>query len=1308
VGANLELSLASGNKLVVAGWFNGQRVELVRFADGTEWDVATIETLAYADLPHVGTVLADTLFGTNDADTLEGLEGNDRLEGRGGDDVLLGGAGNDMLLGSGGDDVYQYLPGGGFDSLFEEQEGFDVLEFGPGIAPADVTISRSGDAVFLSVLGGTGQVVLSSWANAFTSAFRVEEVRFADGTVWDERFLFDAARPSAGADFIRLDGSGDSISALDGNDVVLGGAGDDELYGLFGDDTLSGEGGDDWLSGGPGRDLLQGGPGDDRFAFEPGDGTDWITDSGGADEVVFGPDITPIFTRDLANLFVSSGADRLTLVDWFSRADSRIESFRFDDGMVLTEGDVRSLIRPVSPTSLNDTIFGSDTGETLLGSLGEDALYGEGGNDTLDGQAGSDYMLGGEGDDTYHVDIRLDRVTEDPGQGTDTVLAAISYVLPANVENLTLTGAAALNGTGNALDNIIIGNAAANLLDGGIGNDSLRGGAGNDTYLIRRGDGSDEILDLDLTAGNFDAVRFGAEVAPAQVRVSRIGDDIELRIAGGGDVRLRNWFDPGQRIESVQFADGTVWDEPTIELLSALPPNRPPELSAPLPDLSTLEDSPVEFAVPAGTFIDPDAGDTLGYAATLVDGSPLPAWLFFDTAAAEFSGTPGNEDVGTLDILLTAADAWGEAASGTFTIEVQNVNDAPVAQDDAGQALEDAGAVTLTASDLLANDTDIDAADTKVIVAVSASAAGAQVSLVDGNVVYEVGSLFQTLGNDASTTDAFAYMMADVAGATSSAVVTMTITGANDAPVLSGALADQTGREGEILAFALPPNSFTDVDADDTLVLTSALEGGAELPAWLVFDAAQGAFGGAPGAGDAGIYRVEVTATDASGGSAAGVFELAVARAGGEGETIIGTPQDDVLTGTAFDDFLDGRGASDRLVAGAGSDTLAYSADSRWSGHFRARHSGSPGSSGTGQTESIAGKNRSHDIFDGGDGFDVLLGTEGHDALFLEDRFSPPDDHDGPRLAGIEYIALGRGNDLVDLTSQRFGYASVALDGGDGNDVLWASAGNDVLMGGRGNDRLSGGAGEDVYVHGMQDGHDTIDEAGVSGQLDVLRFGEGITREMVRVRRHQRDLVLDVAGPHGSVTIKGWFDSSARRVEAVQFADGSAWSEDDLRELARRNDGISDPIDQHHGGDRQDRDEPGRHGSWRAEERPADRSDGELGEHLAEWLSQRLAQLPHFDFDALVRGEEQGPAPEDSRFGIAEQWRTVALYTRGLAGGDAEDDDGASASPARGFALPRLLGSAGTAFGFDGSVGTARGIDELKSFEGLVEGFRRL
>ncbi len=90
-------------------------------------------------------------------------------------------------------------------------------------------------------------------------------------------------------------------------------------------------------------------------------------------------------------------------------------------------------------------------------------------------------MTGGTGNDTYIVDNIGDVVVETPGDKADTVLASVSYTMSASIEQMTLTGTAAINGTGNTLANTITGNAGANKIDGASGNDILSGGDGNDS-----------------------------------------------------------------------------------------------------------------------------------------------------------------------------------------------------------------------------------------------------------------------------------------------------------------------------------------------------------------------------------------------------------------------------------------------------------------------------------------------------------------------------------------------------------------------------------------------------------------------------------------------------------------------------------------------------------------------------------------------------------------------------------------------------------------------------------------------------------
>src|SRR6185436_6049056 len=96
---------------------------------------------------------------------------------------------------------------------------------------------------------------------------------------------------------------------------------------------------------------------------------------------------------------------------------------------------------------------------------------------------GADTMIGGLGSDNYVVDNAGDVVTE-AGAGTDAVQSSVTFTLGANVENLTLTGVAAIGGTDNSLSNILTGNGASNTLDGSTGADTMIGGLGSDNDVV--------------------------------------------------------------------------------------------------------------------------------------------------------------------------------------------------------------------------------------------------------------------------------------------------------------------------------------------------------------------------------------------------------------------------------------------------------------------------------------------------------------------------------------------------------------------------------------------------------------------------------------------------------------------------------------------------------------------------------------------------------------------------------------------------------------------------------------------------------
>ena len=195
----------------------------------------------------------------------------------------------------------------------------------------------------------------------------------------------------------------------------------------------------------------------------------------------------------------------------------------------------------IDATNGAETINGGEGNDTLIGRGGDDLLDGGAGNDRLNGQAGIDTMRGGEGDDIYFVNHVLDRVEENPGDGHDRVITRVSLDLGVNgqqVEFLRLFGDAEIDGTGNALANLVLGNDRNNTLDGGAGDDTLRGGLGDDIYVV------DSVNDIarELDGQGMDpvlsAVSFNLATNGRFVEALHLIGDADLEGIGSGDDNL--------------------------------------------------------------------------------------------------------------------------------------------------------------------------------------------------------------------------------------------------------------------------------------------------------------------------------------------------------------------------------------------------------------------------------------------------------------------------------------------------------------------------------------------------------------------------------------------------------------------------------------------------------------------------------------------------------------------------------------------------------------------------------------------------
>ncbi|MBD2270171.1 M10 family metallopeptidase C-terminal domain-containing protein [Anabaena sp. FACHB-1391] len=323
--------------------------------------------------------------------------------------------------------------------------------------------------------------------------------------------------------------SNNTLNGTNGDDTINGLLGNDTLNGLLGNDSLNGGGGNDSLNGGAGSDTLDGGAGTDILVGGAGDDI-YVVDST-TDTIRENPDEGIDTVRSGVTYTTPANVENLTLT-----------------GTTAISG---------TGNALDNFLTGNSANNTLNGGLG---------NDTLNGGAGRDTLVGGLGDDIYVVDSTTDTITELANGGIDTIESSATFTIAiaalAQIENLTLTGTAAANGTGNTRDNVITGNGANNTLnggagndtlDGGLGNDTLNGGIGNDTYIFTIDDiglGRDTITDgsgVDTIsfAGTSANIRlnlgtsFGQTVdANTNTKVVLNADTIENAIGGDGNDRL--------------------------------------------------------------------------------------------------------------------------------------------------------------------------------------------------------------------------------------------------------------------------------------------------------------------------------------------------------------------------------------------------------------------------------------------------------------------------------------------------------------------------------------------------------------------------------------------------------------------------------------------------------------------------------------------------------------------------------------------------------------------------------------------------
>jgi Ca2+-binding RTX toxin-like protein len=563
-------------------------------------------TLAGAAISGLGNLIANIIIGTTAGNMLSGLAGHDSLSGNNGNDTLDGGADNDTLYGGAGNDNYT---GGAGNDLYKVAAGDAIAGADPGTDTVEslITFTLGNEQENLTLAGtaainGTGNEgdnVLTGNAaanildgeggdddligGAGNDTYVVDSL--ADKATEEDKGgtdLVKSAQTFTLGDFIeKLELTGDSYIDGTGNglaNTITGNKGDNKLLGLGANDTLSGGDGGDTLDGGAGKDAMNGGAGNDTYMVDVlGEVATESSATGGTDTVK--STVSYTLGANVENLVLLAGAasgtgnsldntitgnDGANTINGGAGEDELVGLLGNDTYIVDKLGDVIedtggidtvqssigfSLAGVVAIENLTLTGSaaisgtGNSSDNVIVGNSAANTLTGDAGSDTLKGGAGADSLIGGMGNDTYVVDTSGDKVDESGGNvaDVDTVQSSLSFNLNANgttvkgeIENLTLTGTAAISGTGNGLDNDILGNIAANALIGNSGDDTLTGGSGNDTLTggagvdqLAGGAGNDTYVIEDVLDQVIESLTDGIDTVLSNLDSYTLDDNIE-------------------------------------------------------------------------------------------------------------------------------------------------------------------------------------------------------------------------------------------------------------------------------------------------------------------------------------------------------------------------------------------------------------------------------------------------------------------------------------------------------------------------------------------------------------------------------------------------------------------------------------------------------------------------------------------------------------------------------------------------------------------------------------------------------------
>ena len=1078
----------------------------------------------------------DTIHAGEGNDTINARLGNNLVYGEAGDDNIIasyqndtiyGGTDNDLLSGSGGNDLYVFNRGDGQDNINDSYSstnaGNDTISF-QGVSVNDVYFLNNGIDITVGVNNSSDRVKL---LNQNDSNQRIENFIFSDATLTYSNILTRLAIGGTEGNDSNLLGtnSSDKIFGLGGNDTITALDGNDSIYGGEGNDSILGGNGDDFINGESGIDTLIGGAGNDTYIVDNiadiiteslNEGIDIVNSSTSytlsanvenltltgsstingtgntLDNYIIGSSVNNTLTGGAGNDTLDGGVGADTLIGGAGNDIYVVDNT--GDGDIVTESassgtdTVNSSITYTLGNNLENLILTGSSAINGTGNTLNNVITGNSANNIINGGTGADTMIGGLGNDTYTVDNIGDVITENTGEGTDTVNSSITYTLGSNVENLTLSGSSATNGIGNELDNSITGNTGANILTGNAGNDTLKGGTGADTMIGGVGNDSytvDNVGDvITEKAGE------GTDLVNSSITYTLRSNVENLTLSGSSAINGKG-----------NTLDNYLTGNTGVNILTGNDGNDTLDGGTAADTMIGGFDNDVYYVDNVGDIITENASegtDAVNSSITCTLASNVENLTLTGSSAINGTGNIldnyiiGNAGANILNGGVGADTMIGGVGNDTYSVD--NTGDVITENTGEGTDLVNSSINYTLGANLekltLTGTTAIYATGNELNNTITGNTAD---NIIDGGVGSD--SMTGGAGNDTYYVD-------------------------NTGDVVTESASSGTDTVNSSITYKLGSNL-----ENMTLVGTSDLNGtGNTLNNIIMGNSGNNLLNGGTGAdtliGGIGndTYVVDNTGDIVTENAGKGIdlIQSGVTYTLGanvENLTLTGSTAINGI-GNELDNYLTGNAGANVLTGNSGNDTL---------------------DGGTGNDIMIGGiGNDSYFVNATGDVVTENAG-EGTDTVNSSVTYTLGTNVENLTLIGTSAIN-GTGNTLDNI-----------IIGNTANNTLTGAVGNDTYITGAGNDSITDASGNDTYLFNFGDNLDTITD---SAGTDLIQLGNQVTKNNIAFFKDTTKFYIDYGNSAGvdKVTVNSW-NTTANQIEKIQLNDGTFVTNTDINTI---------------------------------------------------------------------------------------------------------------------------------------------------------------